>query len=279
MRFSYVVASTLLLFSHYIFASSDVHRIITLAPHATELAYAAGLGDKIVGVSDRSDYPPEAQSKPKVANYKGINIEKILALQPDLVISWPAGNPVKEVNKLKQMGVVMYDSRTQTLDDIATNIEELSQYADDPAIGKRNAQDFRNQLDALRKNYQDARKVSYFYQLSEKPIITMGQGSWPSEVFTFCGGVNVFADSPSPYPQVGLEQVVIAQPEVIFNSRHAVKDSSMWQSWTQIPAVKNHYIWTLNSDWINRPTPRTIEAIKEVCRYFDQVRKRTNSQP
>ncbi len=259
------------------FAASDIQRIVTLSPHTTEIAYAAGLGNKIIGVSARSDFPLQAKSITKVANYKGINIEKILSLHPDLVIAWPAGNPVKELNKLRQMGIKIYDSKTRTLDDIATNIEELSQYADDPSIGTSNAQQFRSQLAALKAKYDHTRPVSYFYQLSEKPIITMAKDSWPSEVFAFCGGVNIFKDSTSPYPQVGLEQVILAKPDVIFNSRHAVKDSAMWQPWTQIPAVKNHFIWTLNSDWINRPTPRTLNAIQEVCDHFDQVRKRTNS--
>lgn len=278
MRFTLVTIICSLV-SHSVFASSasEIRRIVTLSPHTTEIAYAAGLGSKVVAVSARSDYPPEAQSKTKVANYKGINIEKILALHPDLVIAWPAGNPPKELNKLRQMGLKIYDSKTRTLDDIATNIETLSQYADAPSVGMKNARDFRHHLAQLKAKYHNAKRVSYFYQLSEKPIITMAKDSWPSEVFSFCGGVNVFKDSASPYPQVGLEQVILAKPDVIFNSRHAVKDSSMWQSWTQIPAVKHQYIWTLNSDWINRPTPRTLGAIKEVCDHFDQVRKMTNS--
>ncbi|MCE0494275.1 cobalamin-binding protein [Vibrio salinus] len=262
---------------HPTFAASGVQRIITLSPHTTEIAYAAGLGNKIIAVSEKSDYPPEAQTKTKVANYKGINIEKILTLHPDLVIAWPAGNPAKALNKLRQMGIKIYNSQIRTLNDIATNIETLSQYADDPSVGLRNARKFRKQLAMLKTRYHSEQRVSYFYQLSEKPIITMAMDHWPSEVFSFCGGVNIFKNSPSPYPQVGLEQVILAKPEVIFNSRHAVKDASMWQKWHQIPAVSHHFIWTLNSDWINRPTPRTLNAIKEICNHFDQVRKMTNS--
>lgn len=272
-----LLASICLLVAPTAFSASDIQRIVTLSPHTTEIAYAAGLGNKIIGVSTKSDYPPQAKSITKVANYKGINIEKILALHPDLVIAWPAGNPIKELNKLRQMGINIYDSKTQTLEDIAINIEALSKYADDPAVGINNAQQFRSQLKELKDKYSHVQTVSYFYQLSEKPIITMAKDSWPSEVFTFCGGVNIFKDSAVPYPQVGLEQVILANPAVIFNSRHAVKDSAMWQPWTQIPAVKDHFIWTLNSDWINRPTPRTLSAIQEVCDHFDQVRKRTNS--
>ncbi|WJG22088.1 vitamin B12 ABC transporter substrate-binding protein BtuF [Vibrio furnissii] len=265
---------TLLCFTSISDAAHPVQRVISLAPHATELAFAAGLGDKLVAVSEYSDYPPQARQIEKVSNYQGVKVERIVALKPDLVIVWPGGNPARELDKLKQLGLPLYESNTRTLDDIATNIEQLSQYADDPTIGQRAADDFRHQLTTLRAQYADAKPVRYFYQLSEKPIITLAQGSWPSEVFRFCGGENVFERSPSPYPQVGLEQVLLAQPEVIFTSEHAIDNDNMWQRWqAQLPAVKQNHVWALTSDWLNRPTPRTLNAIQQVCHYFDQVRK------
>ena len=156
-------------------------RVVSLAPHATELAYSAGLGDNLVAVSERSDYPPQADQLEKVANYQGIKVEKIIALQPDLILAWPAGNPPRELAKLEQFGFNIYYSKTKSLDSIATNIEQLSQYSSDPSIGKNNAKQYKEQLNALRLKYKDAEPVNYFYQLSEKPIITVAQGHWPSE--------------------------------------------------------------------------------------------------
>ena len=249
-------------------------RVVSLAPHATELAYSAGLGDNLVAVSERSDYPPQADKLEKVANYQGIKVEKIIALQPDLILAWPAGNPPRELAKLEQFGFNIYYSKTKSLDSIATNIEQLSQYASDPSIGENNAKQYKEQLNALRLKYKDVEPVSYFYQLSEKPIITVAQGHWPSEVFEFCGGRNIFEDSASPYPQVGIEQVVLNKPQVIFTSQHAIENGTMWQSWEEeIPAVAKNQIWSLNSDWINRPTTRTLQAIQQVCDYFDRVRE------
>ncbi|WP_342608107.1 vitamin B12 ABC transporter substrate-binding protein BtuF [Vibrio tritonius] len=263
----------LLLASFFSQAQNPIHRIVSLSPHATELAYAAGLGDKLVAVSDYSDYPPAAQKLEKVANYKGINVDRIVALEPDLIITWPAGNPVRELEKLKQMGFKLYASHVQTLADIATNIDQLSQFADDPNIGHQAAQTFRDQLSALHTQYGHGKPVPYFYQLSQKPIITVAQDSWPSEVFSFCGGKNVFVKSPSPYPQVGMEQVILAKPQVIFTSEHAMSDGSMWNDWhNELPAVAKHQVWKLHSDWLNRPTPRTVRAIKEVCNYFAKAR-------
>ena len=249
-------------------------RVVSLAPHATELAYSAGLGDNLVAVSERSDYPPQADKLEKVVNYQGIKVEKIIALQPDLILAWPAGNPPRELAKLEQFGFNIYYSTTKSLDSIATNIEQLSQYASDPSIGENNAKQYKEQLNALRLKYKDAEPVSYFYQLSEKPIITVAQGHWPSEVFEFCGGRYIFEDSASPYPQVGIEQVVLNKPQVIFTSQHAIENGTMWQSWEEeIPAVAKNQIWSLNSDWINRPTTRTLQAIQQVCDYFDRVRE------
>ena len=249
-------------------------RVVSLAPHATELAYSAGLGDNLVAVSERSDYPPQADKLEKVVNYQGIKVEKIIALQPDLILAWPAGNPPRELAKLEQFGFNIYYSKTKSLDSIATNIEQLSQYASDPSIGENNAKQYKEQLNALRLKYKDAESVSYFYQLSEKPIITVAQGHWPSEVFEFCGGRNIFEDSASPYPQVSIEQVVLNKPQVIFTSQHAIENGTMWQSWEEeIPAVTKSQIWSLNSDWINRPTTRTLQAIQQVCDYFDRVRE------
>lgn len=255
--------------------SKPAERIVSLAPHATEIAFAAGLGDKLVAVSEHSDFPLEAANIEKVANYQGIKIERIIALQPDLVLAWPSGNPEREIEKLKQFGFSIYYSSSSTLDDIATNIEQLSQYAEDPSIGKKAAKRYRDELKTLKQRYHTTQPVSYFYQLSEQPIITVAQNNWPSEIFRFCGGVNVFRDSSAPYPQVSAEQVLVKQPEVIFTSEHAIKNGNMWQQWQQdLPAVSNGYIWQLNSDWLNRPTPRTLFAIEQVCNHLETVRQK-----
>lgn len=259
----------------YSLAAAPVERVISLAPHATEIAYAAGLGEKLVAVSDRSDYPEQALQLEKVANYQGIKIERIIALQPDLIIAWPAGNPPRELEKLKQFGFNIYYSQTNSLDDIANNIEQLSRYSDSPEKGQKAAADFRQQLSDIKDKYQTNMPVRYFYQLSEQPIISVAQGKWPSEVFSFCGGDNVFQDSSAPYPQVGIEQVLVQQPEVIFTSEHAIANGNMWQKWqSQLNAVQRGHVWSLNSDWLNRPTPRTLRAIEQVCEYFETVRRK-----
>ncbi len=257
--------------------AKPVERVISLAPHATELAYSAGLGNKLIAASDHSDYPEQAKKLERVANYQGIKLERIITLQPDLIIAWPNGNPSKELNKLKQLGFTIFETQAHSLTEIANSVEALSQYAEDPSIGAKNAKAFRSELIALKHSYTTDNKVPYFYQLSASPIITIAQKGWPSEVFEFCGGSNIFADSATPYPQVGIEQVVLRQPEVIFTSRHAVIDTGQWAKWhQQIPAVNKDQIWSLNASWINRPTMRSLKAIVQVCDYFEQARNSLN---
>ncbi|MCG9679988.1 vitamin B12 ABC transporter substrate-binding protein BtuF [Vibrio sp. Isolate24] len=257
-------------FSH----AEPAKRVISLAPHATEMAFAAGLGDKLIAVSEHSDYPEQAKEIEKVSNYQGIKLERIIALQPDLVIAWPAGNPPRELEKLKQFGLNIYFSTTNSLDDIAKNIEQLSKYAENPSIGIEAGQLFRAQLAEFKQRYQTEIPVSYFYQLSEQPMITVAKRSWPSEVFSFCGGINVFESSSAPYPQVSTEQVVLKNPDVIFTSQSAIANTHPWNKWNQqLSAVKNHHVWSLNSNWLNRPTQRTLNAIEEVCEHFDTVRR------
>ncbi|MEF2522610.1 vitamin B12 ABC transporter substrate-binding protein BtuF [Vibrio mimicus] len=270
-----LIACTFLFITPSLLAAPfPAERIISLAPHATEIAYAAGLGDKLVAVSEYSDYPPQALKLERVANHQTINIEKILTLKPDLIIAWPAGNPPRELAKLRQLGFTIYDSQTKTLDEIANNIEALSQYSTNPEIGQKAANDFRQRLQGLREQYSTNQPVHYFYQLSEKPIITLAQGYWPSEVFNLCGGENIFVDSAAPYPQVSIEQVLVKQPDVIFTSPHAMANGHMWQAWkTQLKAVEKEQVWALNSDWLNRPTPRTLDAVEQVCQYLKIAQK------
>ncbi|MDN3610928.1 vitamin B12 ABC transporter substrate-binding protein BtuF [Vibrio ostreicida] len=263
----------LLLLSSSIYAA-PAERIISLAPHATELAYAAGLGDQLIAVSEHSDYPIAAQKLEKVSNYQGLKLERIIALQPDLIIAWPSGNPARELDKLKQFGFNIYDTNTGTLDDIASNIEQLSQYSQDPSVGNHSATQFREKLRQLKQTYQTDSPVRYFYQLSATPLMTVANGKWPSEVFSFCGGVNIFENSSVSYPQIGKELVLLRDPDVIFTSEHRVAEDNTWHDWQgSLTAVRESHIWSLNSDWLNRPTIRTLNAVEEICQYFEKVRQ------
>lgn len=263
----------LLLISSISYAA-PVQRVVSLSPHTTELAYAAGLGKQLIAASDYSDYPEAAKSLERVANYRGIKLERIVALKPDLILAWKGGNPPREMEKLAQLGFTIYYSNPLELEDIPQSIEALGQYSANPQQAKQVADEFRQTLNTLKTEYKNQRPVRYFYQLSNTPIITVADKSWPSQVFTLCGGLNIFADSPAAYPQVSEEQVVVRQPEVIFGTPHAGTETNVWQKWQgKLPAIDNQHVFALQADWLNRPTPRTIKAVEQVCDRLNQVRK------
>ncbi|PJC86221.1 vitamin B12 ABC transporter substrate-binding protein BtuF [Vibrio sp. HA2012] len=247
-------------------------RIISLSPGATELLYAAGLGDKLIAASDYSDYPPEAKALERVSSYSNINIERIIALDPDLLVAWRSGGQGKAIQKLQDLGFHIYYADANTLNDIASRIEDLSRFAANPATGKSNAAAFRQRLAQLQKQYKNNKTISYFYQLGGHPIYTVTEGHWPSEVFSVCGGKNIFPDGIIAYPQVSTEQVIVRQPETIFVSARSDSIDTMWQQWeTLLPAVQKGHVKMVNPDWVNRPTPRSLNAVEEICHYFAQL--------
>lgn len=266
----------LLLINIPILCMAKAERVISLAPHTTELAYTAGLGDNLVAVSEYSNYPPQAQKLEKVANYQGINVERILELQPDLVIVWRSGNSPKDIEKLKQFGINLFYSDPQSLEDIANDIEKLSAFAKSPQIGFRAAQNFKKQLIATKEKYQKQNQVRYFYQLSSIPLMTVSQGKWPSEVFSFCGGENIFSDADIAYPQVSIEQIAVRNPEIIFTSEQSPTQVEVWQQWSNhIEAIKQQHVYPLDTSILSRPTPRVITAIEQICHYFSVIQQKT----
>lgn len=248
-------------------------RIISLSPHLTELAFSAGLGAKLVAVSEYSDYPQAAQALETVANFQSINIERIVQLAPDLILARNQQATSRGLTKLAELGFTLFYDDTQQLDDIAPTLLALSRYASDPSQGENAAKQYQTKLNEFKTRYKNAAKIRYFYLLNADPIMTVAARNWPDDIFQLCGGENVFANSSAPYPQVNLEQVLEAKPEVIFMSGGIANQNLAWLTWeTLLPAAQKKQVWTLNSDWLNRPTLRTLLAIEQVCDYFDKAR-------
>ncbi len=272
-RFTLTLCLLLSAFSSYAErqAPSDSLSIVTLSPQGTELAFAAGLGDYIVGVSEHSDYPPAALDIERIANHRGINLERVITLNPDIILAWEGGNPAQQLFKLRQLGYNVINTYPNQLTDIGDIIDELSEYSLVPEQGKEAATNFRQELSTLRERYKDADEVSFFYQLSTTPLMTMNSASWPGPVFDICQGKNIFAESRVPYPQVNQEQVIMRQPDVIFLPHGQEINDTVWQRWEgKLPAVDNQRIVSLNSDWLTRATPRSLKAAQEICAYLHE---------
>ncbi|WP_460858348.1 cobalamin-binding protein [Rheinheimera gaetbuli] len=249
-------------------------RIVALAPHITEMLYAVGAGQQVIAVSDFSDYPAQAQVLPRVANFAGVNVEAILALQPDLIIAWRSGTPVADVNRLKQLGLRVAFSDPVTLNDISTELRMLGELSGHPQQGAKQSADFAAALLQLSQQYQYKKPVKVFFAMGVAPLSTVANRAWPQQMLQLCQADNSFATVKGDYPQVGIEQVLQAQPEVIIQASRAgaAADFSYWHRYTSLPAVKQQQFITLNADHLYRTTRRTLLGISQLCQALDAYR-------
>ncbi len=252
-------------------------RIISLSPQTTEIAYEAGLGEHLVAVSAHSDYPEEAKKLEQVANYQSINIERILSLKPDLVLAWKGGNPEKELTKLADFGIKIFYSNPHSLYDAANAIEELGTWSKKPEKAKERANALRLSLNNIKNKNINKSKIRYFYQLSRTPLMTNNEKHWPQPLFTLCGGENIFAKSPAAYPIIGIEKIIQLAPQAIFypkNKKGAMDAIEHFEKWANvIPAIERKAIFSISGDWLSRPTPRALQAAKDICNAFDKIRE------
>lgn len=255
-------------------AAAKPQRIISLAPHITELLYAVGAGEQVVAVSDYSDYPSAALALPRVASYASINIEAIIALQPDLIIAWQNGNSPADIKRLQQFGFNVKLSNPVHLDDIATELSYLGQITGQQQQAEAQTAIFSQQLTALRQQYQHKKRLRVFFAMSTKPLSTVANNAWPQQMLTICAADNIFSTSKGDYPQIGIEQVVAARPEVIIQAATDTRraDQQYWQRYRDIPAVANQQFLTVNADYMFRTTPRTLLGINQLCQGLDTFR-------
>lgn len=256
-------------------------RIVSLAPHATELLFAAGAGDKVVGVVAYSDYPPQARTLAKVGSYNANDPERILALKPDLVVAWQSGNGPQAVERLRRLGLTVYVSESKNLADIPQTLDNLGMLADTAAVANSASARFRSELDRLRKLYSQQPKVEVFYQLWNQPMVTIGGEQIISEIIALCGGRNVFGQLRTLAPTVSVEGVLQANPEVIIASGMDSKRPAWlddWKRWGTLRAVRNRQLHFISADLINRPSPRVLQGADQLCRILDGARQQRGNR-
>lgn len=239
-----------------------VHRVVSLAPHATEMAYAAGMGEVMVAASAWSDYPPAARKLEQVASWQGINVERVLALKPDLILAWRGGNPQRELDQLAAFGIPIVYIDPLSVEDMARALDGLARYSPHPEQAHQAARAVRQQAADLKRRYAGNAPARVFMQFGVQPLFTAGKQTLQSQVLALCGAHNIFADSPVPWPQVGREQVLSRQPQVIVVAGDperitAIRD--FWQPQLAVPVI------ALNEDWFNRSGPRILLAAQALC--------------
>ena len=242
-------------------------RVVTLSPANTELAFAAGITP--VGVSSHSDYPPQAASIEQVATWQGMNVERIIALKPDLVLAWRGGNTERQVNQLTRFGITVIWVDAMTIEQVAQTLKKLAPYSPQPQQAEQAAQHLLTQYNTLRTRYASQPKKRVFLQFSQQPLFTSGKDSIQNQVLELCGGENIFAASRVPWPQVSREQVLARQPQAIVvagSTNDIPKIEQFWRNQLNVPII------SLHNDWFERAGPRIILAAQQLCSALAQVK-------
>ncbi|UJF22932.1 cobalamin-binding protein [Shewanella sp. OMA3-2] len=253
--------------------ATSAKRIVALSPHGVEMLYAIGAGDRIVATTDYADYPESAKFIPRIGGYYGIQIERIIELNPDLVVVWASGNKLEDINQIKQLGFTVFNSDPKSLDDVATEIEQLGLVTGQTQQAQQVAADYRQQLADIRQQHKLKTEVKVFYQLWSTPLMTVSKGSWIQHIIEACNGTNVFYNAASEYPQISIENVLLTDAEVILQSLDEGNVMGVnWSQWPELPAVKNKHIYQLDADVLHRASPRAIEGVKLVCDTLDKAR-------
>lgn len=256
---------------------APAQRIVSLAPHITETLYAAGAGAAVVGAVDYSDYPPAARQLPRVGGYSRLDLEAILRLKPDLVIAWESGNPPAQIDKLRALGLPVFLSQPDSMDDIALQIENFGRLAGREAAAVAAADAFRTRLAHLRATYAGKPRVRVFYQIWKAPLMTVGGPQIISRAIELCGGENIFGHLPERAPTVSLEAVLAANPEAIVatgmgEARPEWLDD--WKRWPRLLAVQRGNLFHMNPDILQRHTPRLLDGTEQLCQALETARKR-----
>ncbi|WJF89541.1 cobalamin-binding protein [Paraburkholderia bonniea] len=266
--------------------AAPARRVISLAPHATELLYAAGGGAQLVGAVAYSDYPAAAQRLPRVGDNNAFDLERIIALRPDLLVVWGHGTASPSIERLRALHIPLFFSEPRQLDDVARTLEKFGQLLGTQATANAAAQRYRAQIAQLRTRYAGRPLVSVFYQVWDQPLMTLNGQNMVNDVMNLCGGRNVFAQLPVQVPTISTEAVLATNPEIIVTAAPGASPSGplapaleRWQAWPRMTAVARHNLFTLDGDLISRPAPRIAQGAAQLCAAIEVARTRRATSP
>ncbi|MBR8064392.1 cobalamin-binding protein [Burkholderia ambifaria] len=260
---------------------APAQRVISLAPHATELVYAAGGGAKLVGTVTYSDYPPAAQAVPRVGDNKALDLERIAALKPDLIVVWRHGNAERQTDALRALHIPLFFSEPKHLDDVATSLRQLGTLLGTAPVADAAAASFSRDIAALRARYAARAPVTMFFQVWDRPLTTLNGAHLFNEVITLCGGRNVFAALKPLAPSVTDEAVLAANPEAIVTTSAGATRSdaplpnlARWRAWPALTAVARNNLFAIDGDLLTRPSPRIAQGAAALCEDLEAARAR-----
>ena len=253
---------------------SPAHRIVSLAPGITELIYAVGAEQALVATIAYSDYPEAAKTIPRIGDAFHVDMEKLLALQPDLVLVWATGTPVTTIEQIKALGLRVETVEVQHLRDVAAALLQVGEFTGAQVRAHEQAQQFEKDIAALRQRYAGRPVLRTFIEINREPLYTVNGQHVLSEVLQLCGGDNVFAQLQQLAPAIGMESVLKTNPQVILSTEADVREvRQLWRDWPQIDAVRAQRIYAVSPDTTTRATPRLLQGAQEICAALEQARQ------
>jgi iron complex transport system substrate-binding protein len=256
-------------------AADAVPRIVSLSPHITELLFAAGAGDRIVGVDDSSDYPPAVAGIARVGEPAALDVEGLLKLKPTLIVLWDSGTPATRRAELERLNLPLYVTDQHHLDDIGATLIDFGRLAGTEPVAAAAARRYRTELAQLRSQYAARSRLRVFYQVWDRPLYTLSGAHVVSEVLLLCGGDNVFADLSTLAPEIDKEAVLARNPDVILiaaTGADGARQTLAWSRFANLRAVRNHHVFTVDPSLVGRMAPRILQGVREVCGLLDAAR-------
>ena len=247
-------------------------RVVTLAPHLAELAFAAGAGEQLVGVSAYTDYPPEVAELPLVGDAFTVDLEQLQLLDPDLVLAWGSGMPAHTIEGIESAGFRVVTLVTRSLDDVAAAVEEIGRLTGNEASAGREAQRFRDRIAALDSRYGRLQPVRIFYQVSARPLYTINGDHFISELIEVCGGQNVFASLSGLAPAIDVEAVLASDPGAIIVGKGAA-DLDPWRRFETLTAARAGNLLVVDAAHLARASTRLDDAGEQLCEVIVQARQ------
>lgn len=246
--------------------SSPPERIISLAPHLTEMLFELGVPEKIIATVAHSDFPAAARQIPRLGDAFSLSIESVVALSPDLILAWSTGGNMRTISRLRELGYPVYLNESGSLASIAQAIRQIGQMVDRAAAAEQIANEFEASLAEITAAGGQGRKV--FFQIADTQLYTVNDEHLIGQAIQACGATNIFADVSISVPLVSLESLVARAPDVIVVSMPLGGEQSQWAStWQQLGWQQK--VRTIDASLITRPGPRMILGVKRLCQVID----------
>jgi iron complex transport system substrate-binding protein len=256
--------------------SAPARHIVSLAPHTTELLFAAGAADRVVATVRYADYPPAAQKVPQVGDTQSLDLERIAALKPDLIVVWMHGNAMQQIERLRALGLPIFHSEPHKIVDIADSLRRLGKLAATDAQAERAARAFETEHRRLQSRYSKRPAVRVFYQVWDNPVMTVNDDHLISDVLRLCGGQNVFGHLDTLVPTMDVEAVLKAHPQVLIAGLPGGEEGRLdrWREFKHFEPVEQGLLFTVPADLISRHGPRILLGAQRICTVLDEARQK-----